>query len=119
MLLVLGLLLTCLDFAVNCPASTWLFEVAVVLPVQHRYGFHAEWPWVASNAHLVIDHVVPGGRFQRAGIKQGYAFSPARCGWFALGGGWYALLGNTTGPADVVLETTPGHLETETTFHVP
>jgi hypothetical protein len=115
---VLGVLFLALDFSVNGVFSSWLFELAVVQPVEARYGFDAEWQSVGGMAHLVIRSVVPGGRFDRAGVQVGHAFSPARCGWFALGGGWYALLGNATGPTSVVIETVAGDVRTERTFAV-
>lgn len=115
---ILGVLYLALDFSVNGLFSTWLFELAVVQPVEAQYGFNAEWQSVGGMAHLVIRSVEPGGRFDRAGVQVGYAFAPARCGWFALGGGWYALLGNATGPTGVVLETVAGDLRTERRFTV-
>jgi hypothetical protein len=45
--------------------------------------------------------------------------SPTRCGWFALSGGWYALLASGEKITSVVLETTPGRVETERSFAVP
>lgn len=115
---VLGVLYLSLDFSVNGVISLWLFELAVVQPVETRYGFDAEWQPVGGMAHLVISSVEPGGRFDRAGVRVGYAFAPARCGWFALGGGWYALLGNAAGPTSIVLETGAGDLRTERSFDV-
>jgi hypothetical protein len=115
---ILGALYLTLDFSVNGVFSSWLFELAVVQPVESQYGFDAEWKPVGGMAHLVIGSVAPGGRFDRAGVRVGYAFSPARCGLFALGGGWYALLGNATGPTSIVLETVPGDIRTERTFAV-
>src|SRR5688572_222255 len=87
---ILGVLYLSLDFSVNGVFSSWLFELAVVQPVEARFGFDAEWQSVAGLSHLVIRMVVPGGRFDRAGVQVGHAFAPARCGWFAIGGGWYA-----------------------------
>jgi hypothetical protein len=115
---ILGVLYLTLDFSVNGVFSSWLFEMAVVQPVEARYGFDAEWKSVQGMAHLVIGSVEPGGRFDRAGVEVGYAFSPARCGWFALGGGWYALLGNAPGPTSIALETVAGDLRTERRFDV-
>ena len=115
---VLGLLYVALDLTVNGPFATWTFELAVVRPVESAYGFDAEWETVAGRAHLVINTVVPGGRFDRAGIRPRYAFAPARCGWFALGGGWYALLFNAKTPAGVSLQTVPGDFRTERSFSV-
>jgi hypothetical protein len=114
----LGILYLAVDFTVNGLFSSWLFEVAVVEPVETRYGFDAEWRPVNGAAHLVIVAVNPAGRFHRAGIRSGYAFAPARCGWFAMTGGWYALLGNASGPTSVPLETTAGDMRTETSFSV-
>ena len=117
-LAILGVLYLSLDFSVNGVFSSWLFELAVVQPVEARYGFDAEWQSVAGMSHLVVGSVVPGGRFDRAGVQVGYAFAPARCGWFAIGGGWYALLGNTNGPTSIVLETSAGDLRTERNFEI-
>ena len=115
---ILGVLYLALDFSVNGVFSSWLFELAVVEPVEARYGFDAEWRSVEGMSHLVIESIVPGGRFDRAGVEVGYAFAPARCGWFAMGGGWYALLGGATGPTSVVLETVAGDLRTERSFAI-
>lgn len=115
---ILGVLYLALDVSVNGVFSSWLFALAVVQPVEARYGFDAEWKSVQGMEHLVIESVEAGGRFDRAGVQAGYAFSPARCGWFALGGGWYALLGNAAGPTSVVLETVAGDLRTESSFDV-
>jgi hypothetical protein len=115
---VLGVLYLALDFSENGVFSSWLFELAVVQPVEARYGFDAEWTPVQGMAQLVITSVEPGGRFDRAGVHAGYAFSPARCGWFALGGGWHALLGNAAGTTSIVLETIAGDLRTERSFEV-
>lgn len=118
-LTVLGLLYTLFDLSVNGPFATWTFEVAVVRPVESAYGFDAAWEPIAGHAHLVITTTVPGGRFDRAGIRPRYAFAPARCGWFALGGGWYALLSHAKAPAVVSLQTVAGDLRTERSFSVP
>ena len=118
-LAVLGLLYVALDLSVNGPFATWTFELAVVRPVERAYGFDAEWETVAGHAHLVITNIVPGGRFDRAGVRPGYAFAPARCGWFALAGGWYALLLDAKGPAGVALQIVPGDVTTEQSFRVP
>ncbi|HYI10491.1 MAG TPA: hypothetical protein VEK57_15630 [Thermoanaerobaculia bacterium] len=115
---VLGLLYAALDLSVNGPLAMWTFELAVVRPVESAYGFDAEWESVAGHASLVIRETAPGGRFDRAGIRRGYAFAPARCGWFALGGGWYALLSDARRPVDIALQTVPGDLRTERSFVV-
>ena len=116
---VLSTIYVALDLTVNGPLSAWTFKLAVVRPVEAAYGFDAEWHSVSGYAQLVIVHVVAGGRFDRGGVKAGYAFAPARCGWFALGGGWYALLGNASGPVPISLQTRPGNITTEATFKIP
>ena len=116
---VLSLLYVLFDLSVNGPISNWTFELAVVRPVQSTYGFEAEWVTINGHAHLVVRRVSPNGRFNKAGVKPGYSFAPARCGWFALGGGWYALLSNATGPVSVALQTVPGDVRTERPFEVP
>jgi hypothetical protein len=118
-LAVLGAIYVTLDLAVNGPLATWTFELAVVQPVEAGYGFDAEWQNVGGYTHLIIVSVVPGGRFDRGRAKAGYAFAPARCGWFALGGGWYALLSNASDPVRISLQTVPGDITTEQAFQIP
>jgi len=117
-LAVLGALYAALELAVRGPFAMWTFELAVVQPVESAYGFEAEWERVGGYEYLIIGKTVPGGRFDKAGIKPGYAFAPARCGWFALAGGWYALLFDAEGSVSVALQTIPGDVTTERFFDV-
>lgn len=119
MLVVFGVMYVTLDLPANGTLARWTFELAVVRPVQAAYGFDAEWQRVGRDAYLVIVRVVPGGRFDRGKVKAGYAFAPARCGWFTIGGGWYALLDNARGPVRVSLQTTAGDVATERPFEIP
>ena len=101
---VLALLALTVDVSIYGPITHLAATTLVVRPVEKAWGFHAEWRTYilgsSSRDLLTIVSVVPGGAFERAGIRKGFAFAPRRSGTFGpYFGGPHALL---AGPADTV-----------------
>ena len=79
-LLVLIICLLAVDLMLHGPLTTAAADYVVVRPAERDWGFHAEWKnyGSASNSQwlLTVVRVTPGGAFDRAGIRPGFAFAP-------------------------------------------
>jgi len=84
---VLVLLALYVDLTIGWPFTDWAATTLVVVPVEKEWGFHAEWRPYPSRPHygelLTVVSIVPGGAFDRSGIKAGYAFAPRTCAFGA------------------------------------
>ncbi len=82
---ILALLTFVADLALYGPITNWAANLLVVQPVERRWGFHAEWHAYGTGRTaldlLTVVNVAPGGAFERAGIKPGFAFAPRKCGF--------------------------------------
>jgi hypothetical protein len=101
---VLALLALTVDVGIYGPITHLAATTLVVRPVEKTWGFHAEWRTYMlgsrSSDFLTIVSVVPGGAFERAGIRNGFAFAPRRSATFGpYFGGPHSLL---VGPEDTV-----------------
>ena len=96
---VLALLGIVVDIGTYGPITAWAAERVVVDPVEKAWGFHAEWReyGATSDSLLTVVSVVPGGAFERSGIRPGFAFAPRECGFGGplLGGHHYQFVGDS------------------------
>ncbi len=80
MALVLFVCLAVVDIGWNGPLTATAAQYFVIKPAERAWGFHAEWKNYGSPSAadwlLTVVEVTPGGPFDRAGIKTGFAFGP-------------------------------------------
>ena len=105
---VLGVCGIGIDLAIYGPVTHLAAQVLVVGPVEAAWGFHAEYKRYRSQRLLSVVTVTPGGAFDRAGIRAGFAFPPRTCG---TGGAWFgdqhSLLAGGERSKTILLLTTP------------
>jgi hypothetical protein len=96
---ILALLALVVDISIYGPITNLAGTTLVVAPAERAFGFHAEWrtyTWYSRPVELLtIVSVTPGGAFERAGMKPGFAFAPYKCsfGMPYLGGPHSQLVG--------------------------
>jgi hypothetical protein len=122
-LAVLAITFTSLDIAWHGPLTWAATQRFVVVPAEREWGFHAEPKDYGSagksSSLLTVIRVTPGGPFDRAGIKPGFAFAPWHNSRSAahFGGHYYVFSGQ---PAQVrirMLEA-PDEPWRETTYDI-
>ncbi len=91
------------DAAFFFPVLERAWEAEIIPPIDRAWGFHAEVRTVGpAHRHLVIATVAPGGAFDEAGIKAGWAMMESGCSLCGPGGGLYGRLA-TAGDRTTVL----------------
>jgi len=105
------------DFIIGGPVRWFVWEWFVAKPVEARWGFHLD-----RREHACVGwrdtivEVVPGGAFDRAGIKPGY-FVPPQGGFFPKPGFHY-YLDVSKDESSLYLQKEPCDPRTRQTFHV-